>query len=56
MITETELEVIAAAAIIGDSSRPKKGIEHAGGDRDAERVVDEGEEQVLADVAIVARD
>ena len=32
-----------------------KRIEHAGGDRDAERVVDEGEEQVLADVAHGAR-
>ena len=30
--------------------QPKERIEHAGGDRDAERVVDEGEEEVLLDV------
>ncbi len=38
----------------GDHRRQEQaeeGIEHAGGDRHAERVVDEGEEQVLADVA-----
>ena len=50
-ITETELRLMAAAAIIGLSSSPKHGIEHAGRDRHAQRVVDEGEEQVLADVA-----
>ena len=49
--TETEERLMAAAAMIGDSSMPKSGIEHAGRDRHAERVVDEGEEQVLLDVA-----
>ena len=50
-ITDTELNVIAALAMIGLSSRPKSGIEHPGRDRHAEHVVDEREEQVLADVA-----
>ena len=50
-ITLTEDSAIAAAAMIGDSRMPKAGIEHARRDRHAERVVDEGEEQVLADVA-----
>ncbi len=42
---------MAAAAMIGDSRMPNSGIEHAGRDRHAGGVVDEGEEQVLADVA-----
>ena len=50
-MTRTELTLIAALAIIGLSSRPKSGIEHAGRDRHRQRVEDEGEEQVLADVA-----
>ena len=50
-ITDTELRLIAAAAIIGLSRSAEERVEHAGGDRHAERVVDEGEEEVLADVA-----
>ena len=42
---------MAAAAIMGLSSSPNERIQHARGDRHAERVVDEREEQVLADVA-----
>ena len=50
-MTLTEDSAMAAAAMIGDSRMPKHGIEHAGGDRHAGGVVDEGEEQVLPDVA-----
>ena len=50
-ITETEDRLIAAAAIIGLSSRPVNGYRTPGGDRHPERVVDEREEQVLPDVA-----
>ena len=50
-MTETELKLMAALAIIGLSSEADERIEHAGRDRHAERVVDEGEEEVLADVA-----
>ena len=42
---------MASAATIGLSSRPNDGIQHARGDRHADDVVDEGEEQVLPDVA-----
>ena len=49
--TLTDDSAMAAAAMIGDSRMPKLGIEDAGGDRDAGGVVDEGEEQVLPDVA-----
>ena len=42
---------MAAAAICGDSSQAERRIEHARRDRHAGGVVDEGEEQVLADVA-----
>ena len=49
-MTDTELRLIAALAIIGLSRRPNERIEHARGDGHAERVVDEREEQVLADV------
>ena len=49
-MTLTEESAIAAAAMIGDS-RIRRRVEHAGRDRHADRVVDEGEEQVLADVA-----
>ena len=48
-------KVIAAAAIIGDSRRPNERVEHARRDRHAERVVDEGEEQVLPDVRASSR-
>ena len=51
VITETQLRLIAALAIIGLSSKPKNGIEHAGGDRDAEHVVDKRKEKILPDVA-----
>ncbi len=50
-MTETELKVIAALASIGLSSKPNDRIEQPGRDRDAQHVVDEGEEQVLPDVA-----
>ena len=49
-ITETELKVIAALAIIGLSRRPKQRVEDARRERHAEHVVDEREEQVLPDV------
>ena len=52
-MTETELKLIAALASIGLSSQPKNGIEHAGGDGDAQRVVKKGEGQILPDVAMV---
>ena len=45
MITETELRLMAALAIIGLKSSAEERIEHAGGDRDAERVVEEGEDR-----------
>ena len=51
MITDTELNVIAALAMIGLSSRPKKRIEYSSGDRHSHDVVYKGEEQILADVA-----
>ena len=50
-MTETELKLIAAAAIIGTEQEAERRIEHARGDGDPERVVDEREEQVLFDVA-----
>ena len=49
-MTDTDEKLIAAAATIGERRRPKRGIEDAGGERHAERVVDEGEEEVLADI------
>ena len=50
-MTETELRLMAAPAMTGLSSTPKNGIEHPGRDGDAQRVVDEGKEEVLPDVA-----
>ena len=50
-MTLTDESAIAAAAMIGDSRMPKTRIKHARRDRHAGRIVDEGEEQVLADVA-----
>ncbi len=50
-ITETELKAMAAPAIIGLSRMSEERIENAGGDRDADGIVDEGEKQVLPDVA-----
>ena len=50
-MTDTELKLMAAAAMMGLSSKSEERIKDAGGDRHAERVVDEGEEQILADVA-----
>jgi hypothetical protein len=50
-MTDTELKVMAALAIIGLSSSPNTGYSDAGRHGHAERVVDEREEQVLADVA-----
>ena len=42
---------MAAAASMGLRRIPKNGIEDTGGDGDAERVVAEGEYQVLVDIA-----
>ena len=50
-ITDTELKLIAAAAIIGLKQQPEERVEHARRDRHAGGVVDEREEQVLLDVA-----
>ncbi len=50
-MTETEDRLIAALANIGLSSSPNTGIEHPGRQRHAQHVVEEGEEQVLPDVA-----
>jgi len=49
-MTLTEDRAIAAAAITGDSSRPKAEVQDAGGDRYAGNVVHEGEHEVLPDV------
>ena len=49
VLTETELRLIAAPASMGLSSRPKKGIEQASGDGNAEGVVSEGKEEIQAD-------
>ena len=49
-MTDTELNVIAALAQIGEISMSKQRIQHAGGDRHADGVVDERQEQVLPDV------
>ena len=49
-MTETELKLMAAAAIIGLRSTPEPGVEDAGRDRHARGVVDEREKQVLPDV------
>ena len=50
-ITETELNDMASAATIGLSRTPTAGIQHARGNRNADQIVDEGEEQVLPNVA-----
>ena len=42
---------MARLAIIGLSKMPNEGIEHARRDRHAQRVVEKGEGEVLADVA-----
>jgi hypothetical protein len=49
-MTETELKLIAARGDHGAQEQAEEGIQHACRDRHAERVVDEGEEQVLSDV------
>ena len=49
--TVTELNAIAAAAMSGESRSPMNGYKHAHGYRDAERVVAEGADQILAHVA-----
>ncbi len=51
VITETELKLIAAAAMIGAEQYSKERIKHSSRDRYSHRVIDEGEEQVLLDVA-----
>ena len=50
-MTETELSVIAALAQIGLINIPVKRVEHAGGHRHADRVVDKREKEILPDVA-----
>ena len=50
-ITETELKVMAALARIGLSNKAEKRIEHAGGNRDTQRIVEKREREILADVA-----
>ena len=50
-MTETELRLIASAAIIGDNSLPVNGYSRACGQGNAERVIDKGEGQVLPHVA-----
>ena len=49
--TEIDEALIAKAANIGLISMPSNGIEHAGRDRHADGIVDQREEQVLADIA-----
>jgi hypothetical protein len=49
--TLTEESAMAAAAMIGEEQEPEHRIKRAGGNRDAGRVVDEREEQVLGNVA-----
>ena len=48
--TDTDDRLMAAAAIMGERSSAEDWIEHAGGDRNAQRVVAEGEGQILPDV------
>ena len=50
-ITETELNVIAALAIIGLRRMPNDRVEQTGRDGYSHHVVNEGKKQVLADVA-----
>jgi len=54
LMTDTEWNVMAAAAIIGLSKRPKNDT-GSSRNRDPERIVKKGEEQVLADIFHVLR-
>ena len=49
-MTDTELNVMAALAIIGLSKMPNHGVQHARRNRNARHVVDEREEQILPNV------
>ena len=51
VITETELKLIAAAAIIGFSREPESGKSTPAASGTPIGVVDEGEEQILPDIA-----
>jgi len=53
-MTETLDRLMAAAAMIGESSSPVMGLEHARGNGDAEGVVEEREAEVLLHVRTVA--
>ena len=55
-MTETELRLIAAPAMIGLSSQAEERIKHARRHRDAQRVVEKGEDEILPDVAASWRD
>ena len=48
--TETELKLIAAAAIMRLSSRPKKGYRTPAAIGNAQDVVNEGEKEILLDI------
>jgi hypothetical protein len=48
--TDTELNDIASAAMSGDSRIPKNGYSTPAGDRNAQRVVDQGEGEILIHV------
>jgi hypothetical protein len=50
-MTDTELRLIAGAAIIGESSISKNEYGDASGKRNAEQVVDEGEGEVRPEAA-----
>ena len=51
VITETELNVMAALAMNGAEQQAEKRIQHAGGDRHSHRIVDKREKKILANVA-----
>ena len=51
VITETELKLMAAAAIIGFSEQSEDRVEHPRSKRYTKSVIDKGEEEILADVA-----
>ena len=51
LTTETDERLMAAAAIIGREQHAEGWVEHAGRDRHAQRVVGEGEDEILLDVS-----
>ena len=50
-MTETELKVMAALAIIGLRRTPEERVQHPRGDGNSQGVVEEREEEILADVS-----